>query len=187
MLMALSIKHPVPWHAAGNRELGDAAGNVVQYTQETLGVICLAVNAHDKMREALLTVRECLRAPDSIDVNTARSVIDTALGRMGFAMLSSILESAQASSSDLDTAIANELQRPQMAFTGSLDAAMTIIPMGWRVGWSAMPTVAAPEFSEAAQIMVVELTSPDGTRIVKASSISVPLAVCAASLMAMES
>lgn len=175
--MTLTPHHPIPWHAAGNRELGDSAGNVVQYTPDTLGVICLAVNAHDKMRDALLQVRPFV-------TGEALAVIDAALGKIGFAALSSALETAQAPSGNLDLAIANELQRPQTAFTGSLDAAMTIIPQGWRVSWSIATTLAGIE--DPAPIFLVELISPDGARSVKASNASVPLAICAASLMALE-
>ena len=172
----LSPKHPIPWHAAGNREIGDAAGNVVQYTQDTLGTVCLAVNAHDKMRSALTALRPMVSGDAA-----AIALIDGALGKVGLAVLSAALEAAQAPSGDLDAIIANELQRPQMPFTGSLDAAMTIIPKGWRVGWSAITALTGED-----SVMIVELTSPDGTRTVRASNASIPLAVCAVSLMAME-
>jgi hypothetical protein len=184
----LAPKHPIPWHAAGNRELGDSAGNVVQYTQDSLGAICLAVNAHDKMRDALMQVSKLLGSED-FDISYLRralDIINAALGKIGFAALSSALEAAQAPSGDLDRAIANELQRPQMAFTASLDAAMTLIPAGWRVGWSAMTTITAPDSPAIAPAMIVELTSPDGTKTVKATNGSVALAICAASLMAFE-
>lgn len=183
--MVLSIKHPIPWHAAGNRELGDSAGNVVQYTQETLGVICLAVNAHDKMRDALSAIDSLLHGDGSAD-EQIRTIVREALGKIGFATLSAILEAAQAPSADLDRAIATELQRPQMAFTGSMDAAMTLIPPGWKASWSTATTMSGPNDPQPAPSFIAELTSQDGLKVVKITSNSIALAVCAASLMAME-
>ena len=168
--MALIPQHPLPWHCAGNREIGDGSGNVVQYTTEALGLICLAVNSHEKLFTALNKIAGCLHGDGSGD-EAIRQIVREATGRVGYAALSAALEAAQAPSSALDAAIASELQRPQMAFTSSLDAAMTLVPPGWRIGF--VSTVA-------------ELTSPDGSRTVKASNTSTSLAVCAASLMTME-
>jgi hypothetical protein len=167
--MVLIPKHPLPWHSAGVREIGDADGNVVQYTQDTIGAICLAVNSHDNMRNALLQLRPLV-------TGDAAAIIDAALGKIGLAVISATLEAANGPSGDLDALIATELQRPQMAFTGSLDAAMTLIPAGWRVAWSTAPSM----------IVTAELTSPDGGKAVTASCASIPLAICSASLMAME-
>ena len=50
------IPQPTPWSPAGNREIADAVGNVVQYTHANIGLICLAVNQNERMSAVLAEI-----------------------------------------------------------------------------------------------------------------------------------
>ena len=180
----LCTKHPAPWHAAGNREMGDGAGNVVQYDQETLGVICLAVNAHDRMREVLVQISKIaagLHHADNDDAAQIQALVSVALGRVGLGVLVAALEAANGPDAQLDGMIADELQRAPMLFTSDMNAAMQLLPAGWSVHWTVTTALdcGQPKFT-------VDLTNPEIARTVKATAPSIALAICAASLMAME-
>jgi hypothetical protein len=123
--MAILQPQATPWRPLPNREIADADGNVVQYTQANIGLMCLTANAHKKLVDTLLALEPLLAdKPDAV------ALIREATGRLGPAVIASMIEAETEGSPALDIAIANELQIPVALYTTSIDAAMTLIPDG---------------------------------------------------------
>lgn len=123
----MSVLQPqaTPWHPLANREIADSQGNIVQYTQANIGLMCLTVNAHKKLVDTLLDVEQYLAAhPDAL------AKIREATGRFGPEAIAVMIEGATEGSPELDLAISNELQLPVALYTTSIDMAMTLIPTG---------------------------------------------------------
>jgi hypothetical protein len=171
-----------PWTALGSREISDGNGNVVQYTPENIGMICLAVNAHAKLYGALAKIMDLLHGDGSGD-EEIRKIVEEATGRVGFAVLAARIEAAPAGSHDLDRAISTEMQIPEGPYTSSIDAAFKILPDGWSPTASTIPQLDAAT-NEVVNMAVVDLKR--GDKSVTGVSRVLPLSICAAVLKAME-
>jgi hypothetical protein len=184
MVMPLTSQ-PTPWTVIGRREIGDGAGNVVQYTVSNLGAICLAVNAHDRLLGALHRVEAWLRAPAASRITEAELIdlVSSAIGRMGIGSLAAKIEDAQDASPELDRAVSVELDIPEAAYTSSIDMALTLVPAGFAFGFSQEERLNQAT-GQPAPYIVVELKS--GDKVVSAAALTLPLAIAAAALKAKE-
>jgi hypothetical protein len=175
----------LPWTVTAGRELGDGNGNVVQYTTANLGLICLAINSHDRLTGILGRVETWLRTDPAERAAEADilDLISKATGRLGYGVLASKIEDAQEASPELDRALSVELQIPEAAYTSSIDAALSLIPEGWSFGFTNKEQV-NPSAGQPAHYAAVELKSSGKTSA--ATSLSLPLAICAAALKTRE-
>jgi len=182
--MAL-VPQALPWTVLPGREIGDGNGNIVQYTQANLGLICLAVNAHDRLIGTLNQVETWLRSDPVSRCSEAQllDLVSLATGRLGYGALASKIEDALSSSPDLDRAISVELQTPEAAYTASIDAALQLVPQGWAFGFTTQEQY-DPVHEHNAFFMVVELKS--AAKTVTATSRALPLAIAAAALKTKE-
>lgn len=169
----LPIPQPLPWHPLPNREIVDGAGNIVQYTQENIGVICLAINLHKTLMEAVLEVEKMTDNPAIIQL------LRESTGRVGPQIVADMLSGAEFPSGDLDSAIAADLQIPIMDYTSSTDMAMALIPEDWSL--SLHPGAVDPETNRRMG-MVVELHN--GDRKIVASHEVLSMAICTAAMRA---
>ena len=171
-----------PWTALGSREISDGNGNIVQYTSENIGLICLAVNSHDKLFTALAKIMDLLHGDGSGD-EEIRKIVGEATGRVGFAALAAKVEAATGPSAELDREISVEMQIPEGPYTGSLDAAFRLLPDGWAPTASTAQKLDAVT-NEVVTMAIVELRN--GKQSVSGTSRVLPLSICAAALKAME-
>ena len=180
------IFQAIPWTATGSREIADSNGNVVQYTTENLGMICLAVNAHANLLSTLVKVQDALQASTYTVADNAGiiAMLVAASGRIGYAALAAQIEAASTPSPDLDRAISTEMQIPEMAYTSDLNAAFKLLPAGWAPTASTAQQL-NPATNAVETMAVVTLTN--GTKTVTGTSVLLPLSICAAALKAMES
>ena len=180
------ISQPLPWTMTGSRELADSNGNIVQYTHENLGMICLAVNAHANLLDTVAKAQTMLQDSTYTVADNAAiiAVLEAASGRIGFAALAAKIEASAAPSPDLDRAISVEMQIPEGAYTSDLNAAFKLLPAGWAPTASTMPQL-NHETGETVQMALVTLTN--GTKTVTGTSVLLPLSICSAALKAMES
>lgn len=169
-----------PWTALGSREISDGNGNVVQYTAENIGMICMSVNAHAKLYGALARIMDLLHG-DGSDDEEIRKIVEEATGRVGFAALAARIEAATAGSHDLDRAISIEMQIPEGPYTSSLDSAFKLLPDGWSPTASTVQQLDA-ETNEVVNMAIVELKN--GKKSVTGTSRVLPLSICAAVLKA---
>jgi hypothetical protein len=180
------VPQPLPWTVTAGREIAGGDGNVVQYTIANLGLICLAVNAHDALIAALGQAENWFRAvPASRCLESEiLAAISAATGRIGCGALAARIEDAQAGSPDLDRKIASELQIPETAYTASIDAAMSLIPPGMTFSFS-MKKQLDPASGSPADYSAVEFKTADG-KTAAAASLTLPLAIAAAALKALD-
>jgi hypothetical protein len=176
---------PTPWTVLPGREIADGAGNIVQYTTENLGWMCLAANNHVKLMEMLGAVETWLRTPAASrsPEDHLLALISGASGRIGFAALASKIEDAAGPSPELDRAIANEMQIPEAAYTSSTDAALTLKPHQWSLSMDMREQI-NPATGQPASYTVVTLKYED--KAVTATSLTFQLAICAAALKTKE-
>lgn len=179
------IAQPRPWTSTHNREIGDANGNVVQYTQATLGTICLCVNSYDRLVSALAQIDDWLgedRSSRTSD-DEMRAAVREAIGIIGCEQLAVMIETLEAPSADLDRRVATELRIPEAPYTSSVDAAMSLVPEGWKfsVGSSSVVNQATGETK-----MSMSITVFDDKRSVQASNANIACALTAAALRAVE-
>ena len=179
------ISQPLPWTALGSREIADGNGNIVQYTPENLGMICLAVNAHSGLLDTVVKVQEMLQASTYTVADNAAvlALLATASGRIGFAALAAKIEGSAGPDAALDRAISTEMQIPEGAYTASLDAAFKLLPAGWAPTASSAPQL-NPTTNIVETMAVVSLTN--GAKTVTGTAVFLPLAICSAALKAME-
>jgi len=182
--MAL-VPQPLPWTVSPGREIGDGAGNIVQYTIANLGAICLAVNAHDRLISVLGEIESWLRLAPAHPLTKEQMIelVASATGRIGFGALAAKIEDAQGPSPEMDRALSVEMQIPEAAYTLSIDAALTLVPPGYAFGFSTKEQINAAT-GQPVIYTAVELKS--GDKVAMAASLSLPLAICAAALKAKE-
>jgi hypothetical protein len=177
------VPQPLPWTALGNREIADASGNVVQYTLENLGQICLAVNSHDAMVAALEKVEAWLAGSPDGDPGM-RLAVSAALGKIGIAALVTKIEALAAPSAEADRAIARELKIPEAQYTTSMDAALHLVPPGWAYTvsssqvWREVDHTGSPIATALANI---EMTK-GGAKTIRTSHASMVIALAAAAV-----
>lgn len=141
--MTIFVPQQTPWTPLTNREIADAHNNIVQYTLENVGLICLAVNSHQKLMDMLVEVEDWLIG----ETNSSSGVhllekIRQATGRIGPEKVADLIKDAPGPSAALDRAISMELQCPEMPFTSNTDIAMSLTPPGWRM--SIQPETGGP-------------------------------------------
>lgn len=182
--MALDVQ-PRPWTPLPGREIADGAGNVVQYTQGTIGQICLAVNSHDRLIDIVSQVETFFRTPPKQRPSEKEilTLLSGATGRIGYGALASKIEDAEAASPDLDRAISVELDVPEAPYTSSSEAARSLIAKGSRISDWEMDRL-NPATGQPVTYIVVEIRS--GEQTCTATSITLPLAICAAALRTKE-
>ena len=180
------VPQPLPWTVTAGREVGDSSGNVVQYTIANLGLICLAVNSHDRLINTLSQVETWLRSKATSQLAGAPAILElvsAATGRLGYGVLAAKIEDAEVASPEFDRALAVELQIPEALYTSSIDAALSLVPKSW--GFSVTNKEQLnPLTNSPAVYTVVELRA-DG-KLATATSLSLPIAICAAALKARE-
>lgn len=180
---------PLPWTPTYNREIADGGNSVVQYTHANIGQICLAVNAYPRLLQALTLIESWVRVPAEERYGTETNVLDliaTATGRMASDALASQIESLDGPNGAVERAIAQALRVPEANYTGSMDAALSLIPQGWRysIGSREMARVDGGGVAAGTAIVnLVEVTTPSGGMICGANP-SLPIAISAAAVRA---
>ena len=178
------IPQPTPWSPAGNREIADAVGNVVQYTHANIGLICLAINQNERMSAVLAEIENWFHADpeDRKSETEILGLLASATGRVGYEVLALQIEELKQADPEFDRRMSGELQVPQGSYTSSIDMAMTLIPEGWTFTISQGSRI-DPVTAETVSLPKAEMKAPDG-RIVGGLGSTIPLAACAAALRA---
>ena len=177
----------LPWEPMYNREIKDANNAVVQYTPGNIGVICSAVNAHDRLLKALDDVQLWLREPSSSRSPESKllAAVESAIGRIGTELLASNVETSMSPSPELDRAISVELRIPEAQYTSSIDLAMSLIPAGgkWAVDMKQPNYVESPAHaSQSVTVYVITVTT--ALKTASGTHPHMPMAICIAALRA---
>lgn len=181
--MALNTS-PRPWTVTGNREIGDGAGNIVQYSIGNLGQICLAVNSYDKLTLVVAMFDQWLRAEKSArcSEDELRAAIDDATGRVGLESLAAMVEASPHDSAEIDRTISETLSVPQARYTDSADAAMSLLPKGAKYSMSNKDQIDIGT-NEPIVVIAVDVKMPSG-KTASAVNSSFARALAAAALRA---
>lgn len=184
------VPQPLPWSSTYGREIADGSNNIVQYTVANLGLMCLAVNAHDQMVQALDAVDEYFikNRPATENGEAVWALAKAARGRIGPAVLAASIEGAAGPDPGLDQKIAVELQVPQALYTSSTDAAMSLVPKDWQFRVSTKDhSIQENSLSPPVpvQVCLVELLGPGG-RMVTGTHSQIAIALCAAAMKALD-
>lgn len=179
---------PRPWKAVAHREIGDADGNVVQYTEANIGMMCLAVNAYDRLEAALAAVDEWLNSDPATRMSDKemRVALAQARNRIGLEALGAMVEGITQSTDEIDRKIAHELQVPELRYTSSIDAALSLVPPGWSYRVSSkdqfFPDTAGGSQGRTEQYHMIDMTGPNG--VSSGTSKLFPVAITAAAIRA---